>query len=945
VAGVNQLLPDGGTRSDGPFEHYDSTPEQVRAAGDQIAGIGGDVENFGGDLTGTHRVAQHGVAGLLSDPMLAAHDQVRGRVDRWLRGAVFGGGTVRLFADGIATYDQGIDDLNSRYQSAKAARFWVAAPNPEDYPSVIDYHDAYAARVAEADRALLRDLEQERFSKLEPALDEHATFVAGLLDRGPEDADAVRTLYQAGALPLAAPAVFTGVDFSDIDPLELYQNLVASGQIPADLEQRSEDELFDWFTNHPTEAALVAVLLQVPGTLPGGQTTMVRALGRYDAWQVNRGLSLDPSRAGLALIGQGNQRLVEINNRLASGRRLTEAEQAYLDTWFNEVGAGNLAALDRYVVAATDLPPGLPGYASQAMIDANRTQYVSPVADAIMNLSNPDRGGVGRLEAMPQAIQDLVNTPIGEIAEGSGLRWPSVGEHGDPVYDQTDPPQFTVAGLSRYGGLVDLLETSTVDGGTVFTRELGESALRVKQDLNAIAANTTDALRWGMSAPEDYQALRIATFDDEVSDMLSVVARNHQAAGAMLVNDDDRALLLGMNWYDDDGVVDAIRSGTSRETGGDSWMPAAATMALIQEVGGDRDFYLGRMTEDMSDAVVDAGIGWMDTFARPATSDSPSSYRILDDALGNQALGIQLTAEDRADFLQFISGTGDGDAMRFRGASVVYSQELVGQALATGDSTVVNRALAGAGRLDGAITAADYEYALDRTGDEHDAAIAAHQAEARRNAGYSLAAKVVWTAGSAGLNIATGGTTSLFTAVAGVGIVNPLIDEVFEAGEPPVDQTARTREELFSADRLDQSAERNYFLLSSYEQAGISLAGQFPDLYRPDGSLRPYHELVTSTESSNHLQDLQQAQNRAEESWEGPPGRGDIDAGQYYDTERNSIANGSYWDDRPSESGWTDDDTARQRLYGEHYVDDGDVDSYFEDRVPTEPDEFYQPYQ
>lgn len=933
----------GGTgRSEGPFDYYQATPETVRGAGDLIAGVGGDVENLGADVTSTHRVAQVGVAGLLSDPMLASHDQVRGQVDGWLRGAVFGGGSVRLFADGIDTYNSGVDNLNSRYWTAKANRFWVTPPDREDYDSDTAYDNAYASLVADADQDLLQTLEQERLTNLEPALDEHATFVSGLLDRGPEDADAVRTLYQAGALPLSAPVFFQDVDFSDIDPVELYENLVASGQIPADLDQMSEDDLFEWFTNHPTEAGLVAVLLQAPGTLPSGQTTVVRALGRYDAWQVKRGLDVDPSQTGLDLIGQGNQRLVEINERLAEGGRLTEAEQAYLDAWFNEVGAENLAKLDAYVVEATDIPAGMPGYAAQSMIDGNRSEYMSPIADAIMNLSNPDRGGVSTMENMPQAIQDLANTPIGEIADGSGLRWPAVDEHGNPIYDQTDPPDFTVAGLERFGGFVDLLENSTVDGGTIFTRELGEEALRVKQDLNAIAANTTDAIRWGGGGEDDLAALRSATFDSDVSDMLSVVARNGEAAGAMLVNDDDRAMLLGMKWFDDDGATEIIQSGTTRDPDNESWMPAAATMALMEEVGSDRDFYLGRMTEDMSDAVVDAGINWLDTFARPATSDSPTDYGMYEDALGNEALGIQLSPEDRANFLQFISGTGDDDAMRFRGASVVYSQDLVAQALDTGDSVVVNNALSAAGRMDGAITAADYEYLLDKTGDEHDVAMAAHEAEVRRNAGYALAAKVVWTAGSTGLNIATGGSTSFFTAVGGAAIVNPLIDEVFAAGDPPVDQTPQTREELFNTDRLDQSAERNYFLLSAYEQAGISMQDQYPDLYRPDGSLRAYDELVTSDQSSNNLQNLQQAQNQAEENWEGEPDHGDIDAGQYYDTERNSIANGSYWRDEPHESGWTDDDTARQRLYGEHYVGDGDVDSLFEDRVPTDPNTYYQ---
>jgi hypothetical protein len=63
VAGVQAVVDGGGGRSpaDGPFEHYPVSPEQVRAAGDQVTGVGGDVENLAGDVTGAHRVAQHGV--------------------------------------------------------------------------------------------------------------------------------------------------------------------------------------------------------------------------------------------------------------------------------------------------------------------------------------------------------------------------------------------------------------------------------------------------------------------------------------------------------------------------------------------------------------------------------------------------------------------------------------------------------------------------------------------------------------------------------------------------------------------------------------------------------------------------------------------------------------------------------------------------------------------
>jgi hypothetical protein len=178
--------------------------------------------------------------------------------------------------------------------------------------------------------------------------------------------------------------------------------------------------------------------------------------------------------------------------------------------------------------------------------------------------------------------------------------------------------------------------------------------------------------------------------------------------------------------------------------------------------------------------------------------------------------------------------------------------------------------------------------------------------------------------------------------VAGTAVVNPLINGIFDAGPPPVDQTAQTREELFDADRLDQSIERNYFLLSAYDQAGLTSPEDHPELYE-NGRLRPLEALVTSDRSSNHLQDLQLAQDGVEQAWEARPEHGDIDPSRYYDHERNSIANGSYWRDEPSRSGWGHEDTARRRLYGEHYVGDGDVDPLFEDRVTTDPDTYYQP--
>jgi hypothetical protein len=956
-------VPDDGGGSSGPFEHYDVTAEAVWSAGDSVGSYAGDVEALQGDVVGAHRTAQAGVAGLLEGPMAAAPQPVKDRTAEWMQSALFGGGAIRLWGDGIQEYNRGIDDLNRRYWEAKGNNFGQTRTTLPDDASATDRQQAdaeFGDAVADADAAMLAALRRERDERLVPALDEDAQHTAGLLDRGPADGAAVLALYQAGALPLVSPVAFPGVDFGRIDPALLYQNLLRNGQLPPGLESMSEDELVDWFRDHPDDANMAALLLTVP-SLTGNQTTVVRALGRYDAWVVSQGLATPPGRAGLDQIGTGSQRLNEINGRLANGERLTAAERAYLDSWFNGVGADGLAALPRYVddAAAAEMPAGLPsGYVTDAVLGGYRRDYLAPVADAIMNLSDPDKGGVHRMDEMPQAVRDLANTPIGAIDEHTGLRWAAVDEDGDPVeeWDDQGYPDgtrvFRVAGMERFGGFVDLLEQSTVDGGDEFTRELGETALRVKQDLNAVAANETDALRFGPGSERDYTALRLATFDDQASDLLSVVSRNEDGSSLLFVNDDDRRMLLGMNWYDDDGAIDVIRAGTDRDPagGGGGMAQAMATQELMTELGGDRDFYLGRMTEGMEDAAVDTGINWMDTFGRPATSDTPTEVGHYDDALGRERLGVQLSAADRANFLQFVSGTGigsdgnpDGDAMRFRGASVTYSEQLVADALQTGNANTVDSALATAGRIDGAITAGDYEYHLDRTGDEHDEAQAAYEAAKNRNWGYALASKVGVTIVSQGINVATGGAAGPYTAVAGA-VINPLIDQVFDAGDPPVDQTPRTREELFGTDRNDYTARRNYFLLSAYERAGIvpppgQDTGDYGDLYS-GGHLVDYDTVVRDSDLINQVRSAQDA---AQHQWEADHHGAGINVAENYDAERNGIANGSYWHDEPHNSAWDDDDTARRRLYGEHYVGDGDVDDLFEDRVPADPDDYYDP--
>ena len=74
------------------------------------------------------------------------------------------------------------------------------------------------------------------------------------------------------------------------------------------------------------------------------------------------------------------------------------------------------------------------------------------------------------------------------------------------------------------------------------------------------------------------------------------------------------------------------------------------------------------------------------------------------------------------------------------------------------------------------------------------------------------------------------------------------------------------------------------------------------------------------------------------------PGYQNIDVGRYGE-ERNSVHNQSSYQRYQPTGQWTDDATARQRLYGERYVGDGEAPGrdYNEPRWTADPDDYYQP--
>lgn len=222
----------------GPFERYQVTGSVVRGAADRLTGYAGNVETLRFDVASTHRVAQQNVAGLLASPMVAAAEPVRQRTQRWLQSAVFSGAAVRLFGDVVDEYNRAVDSLNERYWEAKRRDFGLTMATLPAEATEAERSAAradFAQRVRSADAALLAELRHELHTVHRPKLDDGAHRVASLLDRGPDDAEAVIELYAAGALPWTAPLLFRQVDFSQVVP----PVSAADGEWAADVIRRA----------------------------------------------------------------------------------------------------------------------------------------------------------------------------------------------------------------------------------------------------------------------------------------------------------------------------------------------------------------------------------------------------------------------------------------------------------------------------------------------------------------------------------------------------------------------------------------------------------------------------------------------------------------------------------------------------------------------------------
>ena len=205
------------------FEYYPVTTAQVKAVADDTRHRVSRVHDLVSQVESAHRVAVEAVEGQLEDSVANAPTDTVSTGSAINQTAEFAAACLEYFGTAIAVFNIDSSDprsvlkLNSAYTIASYDGFGVPSPPTEPGATAADRqraHDDYLNDYAAARNALLGTLRAE-YTRLDKELDDSASEIGQMLERGPNNSD-VRTLWQAGALPPYAVLVYPSGGLEDL---------------------------------------------------------------------------------------------------------------------------------------------------------------------------------------------------------------------------------------------------------------------------------------------------------------------------------------------------------------------------------------------------------------------------------------------------------------------------------------------------------------------------------------------------------------------------------------------------------------------------------------------------------------------------------------------------------------------------------------------------------
>lgn len=211
----------------GPFEHYPGERMTIAFSGEDAITSAENIDAVG------QAASQQILAGSgnVIDWMSALFDDRRAKISEKTGdlkdAALLSGGVLRLFADDVDTYNDGVDRLNEEYERAKSANFGVDdALNGSGV-------EGYERRLDNAQSALMKRLKDEE-QKLLEALDDAGDGHASTIKAGPSAA-ALQELAQNGAFRIDEMPL-TGVDIDDVDLRTMLENLDRNHRLDPDVD-------------------------------------------------------------------------------------------------------------------------------------------------------------------------------------------------------------------------------------------------------------------------------------------------------------------------------------------------------------------------------------------------------------------------------------------------------------------------------------------------------------------------------------------------------------------------------------------------------------------------------------------------------------------------------------------------------------------------------------
>ncbi len=183
------------------FEHYPATPGSINGVAGRAGAAASGVSALAGDVGSHSQVTSSAVTGTLVAPLVAAPVPVVSTSQSICAAAIVAQGCLNRWSSTVSAYNTAIDELNARYQSARANGFGVDAGQflgtSEGTPA--QRQGAYDSAVTSAEASLCGTLRAEK-ADLDRRLDDDADTVAAMLDEGPTQEVAV-ALTAGGDLP------------------------------------------------------------------------------------------------------------------------------------------------------------------------------------------------------------------------------------------------------------------------------------------------------------------------------------------------------------------------------------------------------------------------------------------------------------------------------------------------------------------------------------------------------------------------------------------------------------------------------------------------------------------------------------------------------------------------------------------------------------------------